>query len=414
MIDPCSLEPKRLLTLDEALAVINNSVRAITSTEQIGLTNALGRVLAEDVLSPINLPFDRNSAMDGYAFSSANINTDQSFTLQLTGASWAGKPYSGKLEAGQCIRIFTGAVVPEAADSVVIQEQVSTIGELITFPAHVVIKQNIREAGEEFKAGDRLCAEHKGLSPADVGLLAAAGIQRVCVYRPLKVAFFTTGDELLTVGQTPEIGKIYDSNRYLLAGFLTDPRYQLTDLGILPDDKAILTEQLQQAANRHDVIITTGGASVGEADFINEVLVSCGQINFWKIAIKPGKPLAFGKIDDCYVFGLPGNPVSAAVTFQQVVIPALHRLSGAGAYQPLRFLATADCAFKKAPGRQEFVRGILSQDAKGQFLAVTTGAQGSHILSSLSKANCYIILSADSKGINPGEQVLVEPFSVLL
>lgn len=414
MIDPCSLEPKRLLTLDEALTVINNSVRAIESTERLSIMNARGRVLAEDVFTPINMPYDRNAAMDGYAFASENINIDQQFTLQLTGTSWAGKPYRGKLESGQCVRIFTGAVVPEAADSVVIQEQTSADGGLITFPAHVAIRQNIREAGEEFKAGALLCGKHKCLSPADLGLLVTAGLQTVPVYRPLKIAFFTTGNELLTLGQTPESGKIYDSNRYMLAGFLADPRYSVSDLGILPDDKTILTEQVRQAASRHDVIITTGGASVGEADFIHEVLATCGQINFWKIAIKPGKPLAFGNIGNCYFFGLPGNPVSAAVTFQQVVAPALHVLSGAGAYQPLRFKAIATSAFKKSPGRQEFVRGVLSQNGDGQFFAAVTGAQGSHILSSLSKANCYIILPADSKGVNPGEHILVEPFSVLL
>jgi molybdopterin molybdotransferase len=414
MTDPCSLDPKRLLTLDEALVILNKSVQPVKSTEQVNLINALGRVLAEDVSSPINIPYDRNSAMDGYALASHDIDINQPFSLTLAGASWAGKPYRGSLKAGECVRIFTGAVVPDEADSIVMQEQVSVSGERITFPANVAAKKNIREAGEEFITGDLICPKQKLLSFADIGLIAAAGINDVRVYRQLKIAFFTTGDELLTLGQPPETGKIYDSNRYALAGLLTDPSYTVTDLGIIPDDKYILTNRLQQAAETHDVIISTGGASVGDADYINEILLKCGEVNFWKIAIKPGKPLAFGKIGECYFFGLPGNPVSAVVTFQQVVASALRLLSGTTGYKPLRLLATCTSSLKKAAGRLEFQRGVLSQQADGQFFVASTGPQGSHILSSMSKANCYIILPADSNGINEGGEVWVEPFSVLL
>ncbi|CAG7857063.1 molybdopterin molybdotransferase [biofilm metagenome] len=414
MIDPCSLEPKRLLSLEEALAIINNRIQAVDATEQLSLKNALGRVLAADLYAPINIPYARNSAMDGYAFASKGINLHQPFTLQLIGTSWAGKPYPGSLNAGECIRIFTGAVVPDEADSVCIQEQVIADGEKITFPANVAVQQNIREAGEEFSAGERLCAKHKILSPADLGLIAAAGIKDVPVYRQLHIAFFTTGDELLTLGQPPETGKIYDSNRYTLAGFLADPCYKVSDLGIIPDQKQVLEEQLLHAAETHDVIISTGGASVGDADYINEVLAQCGEVSFWKIAIKPGKPLAFGKIKECYFFGLPGNPVSATVTFQQVVSPALRQLSGAAAGKPMRLWATCTTALKKSAGRQEFQRGILSQSADRQLIVASTGSQGSHILSSMSRANCYIILPIDSKGIQAGEQVLVEPFSIFL
>jgi molybdopterin molybdotransferase len=414
MIDPCSHEPKRLLSLDEALAIIKNSIQAVDATEPLSLTNALGRVLAEDLHSPINIPYDRNSAMDGYAFASKDINLHQPSTLKLSGTSWAGKPYRESLKAGECIRIFTGAVVPDEADSVCIQEQAISEGEKITFPANVATGQNIREAGEEFSAGDLICARQKILSPADVGLIAAAGINDIQVYRQLNIAFFTTGDELLSFGQPLEAGKIYDSNRYTLAGLLADPCYNVTDLGIIPDHKKMLAEQLQQAAETHDVIISTGGASVGEADYINEILAQCGEVNFWKIAIKPGKPLAFGKIKTCYFFGLPGNPVSATVTFHQVVSPALRQLSGAAALKPLRLLATCTTALKKSAGRQEFQRGILSQSADGQLSVATTGPQGAHVLSSMSRANCYIILPTNSKGIQAGEQVLVEPFSIFL
>ncbi len=414
MIDPCSKEPSRLLALAEALAIIQGSIQPVSESEIVSLQDALGRVLASDVSSPINIPYDRNSAMDGYALSSKDINVNQVVTIRQAGVSWAGKLYPATLKPGQCVRIFTGAVVPDGADSVVIQENVSADGDSIVFPADTKPCQNIREPGEDIAQGGLLCAKQKKLSPADIGLMAAAGINLVPVQRKLNIAFFTTGDELIALGKPPEPGKIYDSNRYALSGLLSDPAYKLTDLGVIPDDKQILEDQLTQAAKGHDSIISTGGASVGDADYIEEVLAKCGEVNFWKIAIKPGKPLAFGKVGASYFFGLPGNPVSAMVTFQQVVAPALRLLSGATAYKPLRFRATCTSTLKKAPGRQEFQRGILSQNEVGDFVVASTGKQGSHILSSMSQANCYIILPADSNGVAKGEQVEVEPFTVSL
>jgi molybdopterin molybdotransferase len=414
MIDPCSLESKPLLSVDEALERIKTAIQPIISSERVVLKNVLGRVLAEDVFSPINIPYDRNSAMDGYALSSKDTDTKDSFVLNLVDTSWAGKPFLGTLQAGQCVRIFTGAVVPDGADSVVIQEQVSADGKDITFPANVTTYQNIREAGEDVKQGSLLCNRLKKLTAADIGLLAAAGICGVPVRRKLNIAFFSTGDELMGLGQQPEAGKIYDSNRYALAGLLADPCYNVTDMGVIPDDRQLLEDGLKQAAECHDVVITTGGASVGEADYIKEILASCGEVNFWKIAIKPGKPLAFGKIGACYFFGLPGNPVSVMVTFQQIVAPALKQLSGAGANKSLRLLAISTTTLKKAPGRQEFQRGILTQDSNGNFFVASTGQQGSHILSSMSQGNCYIILAADCNGITIGKKVLVEPFNIFI
>ena len=414
MIDPCSLEPKPLLSLDEALARIKDAILPVTDSEKVDLKSALGRVLADDVVAPINIPFDRNSAMDGYALLSKDIDTIQPFTLVLAGTSWAGKPYAGKVEAGQCVRIFTGAVVPDGADSVVIQEQASAEGNAITFPPNVNGCRNIREAGEDVKQGGLLCASQRKLTPADIGLLAGAGIMAVRVKRKLNIAFFSTGDELISLGKPPESGKIYDSNRYVLAGLLSDPCYHAVDMGSLPDDRQLLEETLKRAAESNDAIITTGGASVGDADYISDILASCGEVTFWKIAIKPGKPLAFGKIGASYFFGLPGNPVSAMVTYQQMVAPALNLFSGALQSKPLRLLATCTTGLKKALGRQEFQRGILSQDADGNLFVATSGHQGSHILSSMSQANCYIILPMEQKALACGEQVLVEPFSTFL
>jgi molybdopterin molybdotransferase len=414
MIDPCSLESKPLLSVDEAIARIKSTIQPVLVSERVALKNALGRVLSEDVFSPINIPFDRNSAMDGYALSSKDVDVTQPFTLKLTGTSWAGKPYQGSVETRQCVRIFTGAVVPDGADSVVIQEQVNADGKNIIFPAATAVYQNIREAGEDIKQGGLLCNQLKKLTAADIGLLASAGIYDVPVRRKLNIAFFSTGDELIGLGQQPEPGKIYDSNRYALAGLLSDPCYNITDMGAIPDDRQLLEDSFKQAAECSDVIITTGGASVGDADYVKDTLASCGEVKFWKIAIKPGKPLAFGKIGACYFFGLPGNPVSVMVTFQQLVAPALNLLSGAAANRPLRLLATCTTTLKKAPGRQEFQRGILTQDANGNFFVASTGQQGSHILSSMSRSNCYIVLPNESNGTTVGEKIWVEPFSIFL
>lgn len=414
MIDPCSIVTSPLLSIEEALAKIRDAIQPITASERVMLKNALGRVVAEDIVSPINIPYDRNSSMDGYALSSKDINYNQSFTLKLVGTSWAGKPYEGELQAGECVRIFTGALPPNETDSVVVQEQVIADGETIVFPAHIAAYQNIREAGEDIKQGSLICTQMKRLTPSDIGLLAAAGIYDVPVRRKLNIAFFSTGDELIGIGQQPKPGKIYDSNRYALAGLLTDPCYNAIDMGTIPDDRELLEDTIKQAAEYNDVIITTGGASVGDADYVKDILASCGEVNFWKIAIKPGKPLVFGKVGDCYFFGLPGNPVAVLVTFQQIVAIALKQLSGAAANRPLRLLATCTTSLKKALGRQEFQRGILTQDENGNLFVCSTGQQGSHILSSMSQSNCYIILSPECTGVNSGEKVLVEPFGAFL
>jgi molybdopterin molybdotransferase len=277
--------------------------------------------------------------------------------------------------------------VPAAADSVIMQEQVQADGHNIHFPAHTASGKNIREIGEDIKQGGLLLTHPKKLTAIDLGLLASAGIAELSVKRPVKIAFFSTGDELTALVQPLESGKIYDSNRYLLSGLLADPNYQITDLGVIADNKQLLEECVVAAAKQHDVIISTGGASVGDADYVKEILEHCGEIDFWKIAIKPGKPLAFGKIGDCYFFGLPGNPVAVVVTFQHIIAPALKQLSGAPTSTPLQLTATCTTALKKSP---------------------SSGRQGSNILSSMSRANCYIILATECAGIVPGDKVRVQ------
>ena len=414
MIDACSLESKPLLSIDEALDSIKAALHPVSGTEKLAIKDVLGRVLAESVYSPINIPHDRNAAMDGYAFASRDMADGQVFTLSLAGTSWAGRPFEGTLQPGECVRIFTGAVVPDAADSVIMQEHVQVQQKTIHFPADTRSLQNIREIGEDVKQGACLIVQPKKLTAIDLGLLASAGVGEVTVKRQLKIAYFSTGDELTALGQLLEPGKIYDSNRAMLGGLLADPCYSVVDLGVIPDNKQLLEHSFIEASLNHDVIISTGGASVGEADYVKEILQSCGEVNFWKIAIKPGKPLAFGKIGQCCFFGLPGNPVAVVVTFQQVVAPALRQLSGVSPSKPLRFSATCTSALKKSPGRQEYQRGILSQDEHGEFFVASAGRQGSHILSSMSQSGCYIVLPEESNGVQAGDRVTVEPFSLLI
>ncbi|MDD5322781.1 MAG: molybdopterin molybdotransferase MoeA [Methylococcales bacterium] len=411
MIDLCSQESSPLLSIDAALARIKAAIHPVAGSEQVVLKKALGRVLSQSVYSPVNIPQDRNSAMDGYALSSDDINREQPFTLSLAGTSWAGRPFAGQLQPGQCIRVFTGAVLPAQADSVIMQEQVRADGQTIHFPANLPARQNIREIGEDIMQGNLLCSHPRKLNAIDIGLLASAGIYELTVKRPVRIAFFSTGDELTALGQPLQPGKIYDSNRYALSGLLTDAGHSVTDMGVIADNKQLLENSFITAAKNHDVIITTGGASVGEADYVKEILARCGEVNFWKIASKPGKPLAFGKIGSCYFFGLPGNPVSVIVIYQHIVAPALKQLSGAPDTKPLRLTATCTTALKKAPGRQEFQRGILTQDENGEFFVASSGNQGSNILSSFSRANCYIILPTECDGVQAGDKVSVEPIA---
>lgn len=412
MTDLCSAEP--MLSVEAALARISAALQPVSGVERATLKNALGRVLAAPVRSPLDIPHDRNAAVDGYAFNSRGVDITKPFHLRLTGASWAGKPFEGQLHPGECIRIFTGAVVPDEAESVVMQEFATDGGEHIVFPASVPARRFVREIGEDVKCGEILCGAGKKLTPIELGLLASAGIYDVAVNRPVNIAFFSTGDELTGIGRPLARGKIHDSNRYILGGLLTDPCYRAADLGVIGDDMEQLEKAFLNAAENHDAIITTGGASVGEADFIQQILERLGEVHLWKIAMKPGKPLAFGKIGKAFFFGLPGNPVAVAVTFQQIVAPALQRLAGLIPSRPLRFKATTTAPLKKEPGRIEFQRGILTQNAQGEFFVTSAGGQGSHMLGSMSRSNCFIILPADCQVIRANEQVWVEPFRTFI
>jgi len=405
---------ENLLTLENALEKIVHAIKPIKGYEKKSLKNALGRVLAKAVYSPINIPPARNSAMDGYALIASDIKENQCFSLMQVGVSWAGKPFKGILAKGECVRIFTGAVVPDNADSVIMQEQVTVVEDKIHFPDNCLAFDNIRQAGGDIQQQGGLLEVGKKLTAVDLGLLASAGIHSVEIKRKLRLAYFSTGDELVAIGQSLKAGQIYDSNRYLLHGLLNDVNIDAIDLGVLADNKAQLEQAFSLAAKNYDVVITTGGASVGDADYIKETLEKLGQVNFWKIAMKPGKPVAFGHIGDCAFFGLPGNPVSVIATFDKVVKPALRKIMGLKTVLPLKINAVCDCELKKRAGREEYQRGILRQQSDGTFVVTSAGGQDSNILTAMSHANCYMVLPAETTEVQKGEKIWAEPFEVFI
>jgi molybdopterin molybdotransferase len=397
------------MAVDKARAFIHQFLQPIEGTVRVPIRDALGRVVAEDVLSPVNVPSHRNSAMDGWAMRGADLRADGETTLQEVGASFAGKPFAGRLGAGECVRIMTGGVVPDGADTVVMQERAKANGKSIAFAPGQKTGQNVREAGEDLKAGSVALAKRRIVRPAELGLVASLGIGEVAVYRRLRVAFFSTGDELKSIGTTLGEGEIYDSNRYTIYGMLQRLGCEVLDMGVVRDEPELLERAFAQAAAVADVVITSGGVSVGEADFVKAMLTRLGEVVFWKIAMKPGRPLAYGKIGGAHFFGLPGNPVSVMVTFYQFVREALLVLMGAQAPAPApTFTATCTQRLKKAPGRTEFQRGVVKRGANGTLEVTPTGEQGSGILKSMSDANCFIILGDDTGNVEPGTAVEVQ------
>ncbi len=400
------------LSVEQALERIEQDLQAIGAKEQVTIRSALGRILAEDVLSKINVPPHENSAMDGYAVRGADL--EGKVQLSMVGTSFAGQPYMGTVEAGQCARIFTGAVIPNGTDTVIMQEHVERDGDVITIGTGHKTGQNVRPLGEDMRLGETVLKAGKRLSPADIGLLASLGIPEVKIFRRLRVAFFSTGDELCAVGEVLQPGQIYDSNRYTLYGMLTRLGVEFIDMGVVHDKPEDVENAFLSAAKGNDAIITSGGVSVGDADYVTDTLRRIGEVNFWKVAMKPGKPLTFGKIQEAVFFGLPGNPVSAMVTFYQFVQPALQRMMGQKHVVQTRVTVPCVSSLKKRAGRMDFQRGILERDEEGRLVVRSTGKQGSGILRSMSQANCFIILPVESGNVAAGSEVLVEPFEGLV
>ena len=424
------------LTVDETRAAISGLVDqllrtgVVAETESVALDQGLNRVLASDVLSPIDVPAADNSAMDGFAFPGVELSSAPLTQLKVVGTVFAGTPFTGSLAAGQCLKIMTGALMPSQCDTVIPQEMtqklpLATDGiERIQFESKAVSNgENRRLRGEDLAQGSVAIAAGRILRPSDLGLAASLGISKLTVKRKLRVAILSSGNELRPLGSALDSGSIYDSNRYSLMGLLNRLGLDVLDFGIIQDDPLALKTAFSQAALTADVIISSGGVSVGEADFTKQVMQELGDIGFWKIAMRPGRPMAFGTLKpvpnqhpprSTLFFGLPGNPVAVMVTFYQFVQSALLQLSGATQLRPPLTQAIASAAIRKKPGRTEYQRGILEIGSDSRAQVRVTGSQGAGILRSMSEANCFIVLGHEQSNIAAGDLVNVVLFEGLL
>lgn len=406
-----SCDAPGLMPIEQARQLIVEAITPFRDTIQCDLSDALDRVISQDIISEINVPAYDNSAMDGYALNYADYLVSK--TLEQAGKSFAGKRFDGELQTGQCVRIMTGAEIPAGADTVVMQENASVEGRHITF-AQATQGDAIRPAGDDIKKGAVVLQAGARISPVDIGLLASLGIATVPVYRQLTVAVFSTGDELLPVGSVPRTDRIFDTNRPMLVAMLGKLGAQVLDLGIIADDKAKIRAAFEYANEHADCVITSGGVSVGEADYTREILEEYGTVDFWKLAIKPGKPLAFGRLSQSIFFGLPGNPVSAAVTFDQIAAPALSYLAGCPFSTPKLLPAIATSGFRKRPGRTDYQRAHYFVDDEGQLSVQTTGSQSSGVLSCFRQSNCYAVLESQRGSVGIGETVNILLFTPLI
>lgn len=453
-ISSCVSEPdSQALPVSAAQAIVRQWAVPITTIERVALRASLDRVLAEDVVSPIDVPAHDNAAMDGYALdgvildeatpgstkgngaqSGETVDADGAvsgaapqLTLDVAGQALAGHPFAGKLATGQCVRIMTGAPMPPGCDTVIPQEWVTLSGERIAFdPRRIERGANRRRAGEDLTRGQPALRAGRILRASDVGLLASLGIAEVPVRRRLRVAFFSTGDELRSIGEPLTAGSVYDSNRYTIAAMLARLGVEALDLGVVRDEPTALEAAFQSAAQSADVVLSSGGVSVGEADFTRRMFEKLGDVAFWHLAMRPGRPLAFGRLwpngargrqggeRPALFFGLPGNPVAVMATFYQIVRAALLSMSGADAPAPLTLTAVATATMKKRAGRTEYVRGIASRDSDGAWQVAPTRTQSSGALSSMSEANCFIVLAHERGNVTAGERVDIMPFEGLI
>ncbi len=403
------------LSVAQAREAIRAALTPIVAHEVVPVRAALGRVLAADCVSSIDVPSHTNSAMDGYALRGAELPVDGVREFAVVATAMAGQPAARACAPGECIRIMTGAPMPAGTDTVVMQEHAESVADgRIRIDARHRAGQNVRQAGEDIARNACVFERGHRVSAADLGVLASLGHAELRVVRRPRVAFFSTGDELRSIGDTLADGEIYDSNRYSLYALLTELGVEMIDMGVVRDDPQALGAAFDQAAAVADLVITSGGVSVGEADYTKTILEQRGEMAFWTIAMKPGRPLTFGRLDDAFFFGLPGNPVAVMLTFHQFVRPALRYLAGGGWPRDLIVEARSQTALKKRPGRFEFLRGILDYDDEGRLTVRPAGAQGSGILTSMSRANCFVLLDEACAGVAAGDPVRVQPFTTQL
>jgi len=402
-----------LMPIEEAMDKMLSPIKPIQATLQLPLAEAIGYVLAEDILSPIFVPPFDNSAMDGYAIRLADLADNN--VMPLAGKSFAGQPFDGEWPAGSCVRIMTGAKIPNGCDAVIMQENTEVTDQGIQFnQTDVKPQNNIRPTGDDIKQGDIVLSKGARLTSRDIPMIATLGVSHVTVVRKPRVAFFSTGDELRPLGETLTEGQIYDSNRYGIKPLIENFGCEAIDLGIIPDCPETLKATFEKAQTLADVVVTSGGVSVGEADYTKDILEQLGQIGFWKLAIKPGKPFAFGKLSTAWFCGLPGNPVSAVLTMYVLVQPLLAKLAGHTEWKaPESIPATTRSPFKKAPGRTDYQRGIYTIE-DGKFVVETTGNQSSGAFRSMSLANCFVVLERERGSVEVGETVNIQLFNSTL
>ncbi|MGC9402889.1 molybdopterin molybdotransferase MoeA [Vibrio genomosp. F10 str. 9ZC157] len=402
-----------LMPLEDAMNSMLSRIKPIQTTLRLPLADALGFVLAEDVLSPIFVPPFDNSAMDGYALRLSDLESTN--VLPLAGKSFAGLPFEGDWPPGTCIRIMTGAKIPEGCDAVVMQENTEASEQGIVINQTAIAPQNnIRPLGDDIREGDIVLEKGARLTPRDIPMIASLGVSHILVVRKPKVAFFSTGDELKSLGEPLEDGQIYDSNRYGIKPLIENFGCEAIDLGIIPDCQTTLKATFEQAQSMSDVVVTSGGVSVGEADYTKDILEELGEIGFWKLAIKPGKPFAFGALENAWFCGLPGNPVSAMLTMYVLVQPMLAKLAGHTQWQsPESIPAITKTAFKKSPGRTDYQRGVYHLE-NGKFVVETTGNQSSGAFRSMSLSNCFVVLERERGRVEVGETVQIQLFNSTL
>ncbi|EGR3403514.1 bifunctional molybdopterin-guanine dinucleotide biosynthesis protein MobB/molybdopterin molybdotransferase MoeA [Vibrio parahaemolyticus] len=403
----CDTLSPAFLSVVQGQEKILSLVNTVSGIEACKIENAYGRVLAEHIISPVNVPQYTNSAMDGYAIRSDDVDRD---SYQVVAEVMAGHAYDQPLEVGQAVKIMTGAPTPRNGDTVVMREQASQEGDKVTFNgANIKAGQNVRQAGEDLAIGSDVFTAGTRLASPEMGMIASLGFGEANVFRKLKVAVFSTGDEVQAPGTEQKANSIYDSNRFTIMGMLEKLGCEILDFGILEDNEQLMIEALENASAQADVVMTSGGVSVGDADYIKLALDKLGQIDFWRINMRPGRPLAFGQINNKPFFGLPGNPVAVMVSFINFVEPALRKMQGEQGWKPLKVKAIATENLRSRQGRTEFSRGIYELDDTGRLTVRTTGKQGSGILRSMSEANCLIEISPAIDTVKAGESVTIIP-----
>ena len=399
------------LSAQDVLKFLTQLVNTVAETEEVEIFQSLGRIVAKDVISPIDVPPHDNSAMDGFAFKGQQLSSAENITLKVVGTALAGKAWQGQVKSGECVKIMTGAIMPDGLDTVIPQELCQSVTpESIQFASHILkTGDNRRLRGEDIAKGKPALKQSARITPAAAGLLASLGLPKVSVYRTLRVAYFSTGDEILSLGEALREGAVYDSNRYTIAGLLKDLGCQMIDMGVVKDDPQLLENAFTKAAEHADAIITSGGVSVGEADFTKAMMKKLGDVVFWKIAMRPGRPMAVGRITQGHrsavLFGLPGNPVAVMVTFLAFVKPALLQMMGSTLSPTPLMRARTQEVLRKKPGRTEYQRGIVTRHADGELEVITTGNQGSGVLSSMVQANALIVLQHTQSTAQVGDWV---------